>query len=145
MNFIDALQASASGLSTQRYRMNLISSNLANLHTTRTPEGGPYRRKEMVIAARPQGDAFEQILQRESARHLTDVEIVSVVNDTRPPRLKYNPHHPDADEKGFVAMPNINLVEEMANLMSAARSYEANVTAANATKKMALKALQIGE
>jgi len=144
MSFFDALHTSASGLSAQRMRMNLITSNLANVDTLRTAEGGPYRRKEPVFAAENPGPDFARALDDRLHPPAGRVTVVEVVEDPRPPVLKYKPGHPEADENGYVAMPNINLMEEMANMMSASRSYEANVTAISTTKKMALKALEIG-
>jgi len=124
--------------------MDLISSNLSNIHTTRTPEGGPYRRKIAVFGARPISKSFQNLLETQLTGELSEVEVVKIVDDTKQPISKYNPQHPDANEKGFVNMPNINIIEEMVNMMTASRSYEANVTAINTTKKMALKALEIG-
>ncbi|MCD6562097.1 MAG: flagellar basal body rod protein FlgC [Deltaproteobacteria bacterium] len=144
MNFLDALQTSSSGLTAQRTRMNVISSNLANINTTRTPEGGPYKRKDVVFAASPLHQSFQDTLRRQIRGALSKVDVIGIVDDKRPPQLKYDPQHPDANEKGYVAMPNVNLIEEMVNMISATRSYEAGVTALNATKDMALKALEIG-
>ena len=145
MDFIDSMQISASGLTSQRLRMNVISSNLANSHTTRTQEGGPYRRKDVVFSSQPREETFENAMQSQLNGKLSEVKVTGIVNDPRPPVLKYDPGHPDADEKGFVSLPNVNLIEEMVNMMSATRSYEANVTAVNASKRMALKALEIGK
>ena len=145
MNFIDALRISASGLTSQRLRMNVISSNLANSHTTRTPEGGPFKRKDVVFSSQPLETSFQKMMQAQGNAKLTGVKVVGVIEDPRPPIIKYDPQHPDADEKGYVSLPNINLIEEMVNMMLATRSYEANVTAVNATKRMALKALEIGK
>ncbi|RLC30321.1 MAG: flagellar basal body rod protein FlgC [Deltaproteobacteria bacterium] len=145
MNFIDALQISASGLASQRIRMNVISSNLANSNTTRTAEGGPYRRKDVVFSSQPLGESFQEAMVPGVDGNLSEVKVTRIIEDPRPSVLKYDPHHPDADSNGFVRLPNINLIEEMVNMMSAVRSYEANVTAVNATKKMALKALEIGK
>jgi len=145
MDFLDALQTSSSGLTAQRIRMNLISSNLANINTTRTREGGPYKRKEPVFAAVPFEKTFNGILKSRIKGTLSEVKVIDITEDKRKPISKYDPHHPDADEKGYVAMPNINVIEEMVNMMMATRSYEANVMAINATKKMALKALEIGK
>ena len=145
MNFIDALQISASGLTSQRLRMNVVSSNLANSHTTRTPEGGPYKRKDVVFSAKPLETSFQRMMKSQINEKLSEVKVVGVIEDPRPPVIKYDPQHPDADEKGYISLPNINVVEEMVNMMSATRSYEANVTAVNATKRMALKALEIGK
>jgi flagellar basal-body rod protein FlgC len=144
MNFFDAMAASSTGLSAQRLRMNLISGNLANVNTTRTNQGGPYRRKEAVFAAQPVDRAFGQILARRMRHGLSNVTITRVVEDRSPAIMKYDPRHPDADENGYVAMPNINLMEEMVNMISATRSYEANVTALQTARNMALKALEIG-
>jgi flagellar basal-body rod protein FlgC len=144
MGFFDALTTSSSGLSAQRLRMNLISANLANINTTRTASGGPYQRKEPVFAADPQGSSFKTILDSKMAKTPESVKVVDIVTDKRPPILKYDPDHPDADEEGYVALPNINIVEEMVNMMSASRSYEANVSAIKATKNMVLKAMEIG-
>ncbi len=144
MNFLDALRISSSGLTAQRLRMNLISSNLANINTTRTPQGGPYKRKDAVFAAHTDRQSFRNMLKSQIAGKSSEVRVVGIIDDPRPPQLKYDPQHPDADKNGYVAMPNINLIEEMVNMMSATRGYEANVTAAKATKNMALKALEIG-
>lgn len=144
MDFFDALHTSASGLGAQRLRMNLISSNLANVNTTRTVEGGPYRRKEAVFAARTLNGDFKRILEAQRAGQPATVEVVGVYQEATPPIKKYDPRHPDADAEGYVAMPNINITEEMVNMISASRSYEANVAAIRATKNMALKALEIG-
>lgn len=144
MNFLDALNISSSGLSAQRLRMNLISSNLANINTTRTDAGGPYKRKDAVFAANSQTTEFGRALQDRLQAGLNEVEVTAIVDDNRPPLLKYDPQHPDADEKGYVAMPNINVVEEMVNMISASRSYEANVTAVKSTKEMISEAIDIG-
>jgi flagellar basal-body rod protein FlgC len=144
MSFLDALKTSASGLSAQRLRMNLISSNLANINTTKTKEGGPYRRKDAVFEANPQHADFSQALSDRLGPQRVEVQVTQIRNDNRPPILKYDPGHPDADENGYIAMPNINVVEEMVNMMSATRSYEANVTAIRATKEMASEAMDIG-
>ncbi len=144
MNFLDALHISSSGLTAQRLRMNLISGNLANINTTRTQQGGPYKRKDAVFAAHKDRQSFGNMLKSQMTGKSSEVKVVGIIDDPRPPRLKYDPQHPDADKNGYVAMPNINLIEEMVNMMSATRSYEANVTAVKATKNMALKALEIG-
>lgn len=144
MDFFDALNTSSAALSAQRLRMNLISGNLANVGTTRTQQGGPYRRKEAVFAAQPVEQSFKRILADRRNNNLSTVQVAAVIEDRNPPVMKYDPQHPDADEKGYVAMPNINLMEEMVNMISATRSYEANVTALRAAKEMALNALEIG-
>jgi flagellar basal-body rod protein FlgC len=145
MDFFDALHISSSGLSAQRLRMNLISANLANMNTTRTKEGGPYRRRDPVFAAKAPAASFREMLHQRQKSLLKEVAVVKIVKDSRPPIQKYDPTHPDADDNGYVSMPNINMMEEMVNLISATRSYEASVTAIQSAKEMALKALEIGQ
>ncbi len=144
MDFINTLHTSSSGLAAQRLRMNLISSNLANVNTTRTPEGGAYRRKDAVFAATPANQRFRDLLAAQLAGGLTQVKVLGIVEDPHPFQQKYDPHHPDANAKGYVQLPNINLMEEMVNMVSATRSYEANLMAIKATKSMVSKALEIG-
>lgn len=145
MDFFDALHVSSSGLSAQRLRMNLISANLANISTTRTKDGGPYRRKDPVFAARAPATSFRETLHNRQKEMSKEVAVIGIVEDLRPPIRKFDPHHPDAEKDGYVSLPNINLMEEMVNMISATRSYEANVTAIQAAKDMALKALEIGQ
>lgn len=144
MNFFDSLRTSASGLTAQRLRMNLLSSNLANTETTRTEQGGPYQRKEPVFAATSVQSAFGEVLNSELSNKPSEVNVVEIINDPRNPLLKYDPLHPDANPQGYVSMPNINVMEEMVNMMTASRSYEANVTAISTSKNMVQKALEIG-
>jgi flagellar basal-body rod protein FlgC len=144
MSLLDALQTSASGLSAQRLRMNLIASNLANVNTTQTAQGTPYRRMDAVFKAHPVHENFKDALARETGSQHIEVQVTEIRPDNRPPVLKYDPGHPDADVEGYVALPNINVVEEMVNMISASRSYEANVTAIRATKEMASDAIDIG-
>ncbi len=144
MDLFTSMQTSASALTAERTRMNLISSNLANANTTRTPEGGPYKRKDAVFAATPLEGQFGRVLEGATRQELRQVTVTEVVEDKNPPRMQYDPSHPDADEKGYVAMPNVNVVEEMTDMISASRVYEANVMAAQAAKNMALKTLEIG-
>lgn len=144
MDLLTSLRISASGLDANRKRMNAISSNIANAQTTRTAEGGPYRRKEVTFGAEPARENFSEILEGEMDAQAQTVNATEVISTNRPPILKYEPNHPDADENGYVAYPNINIVEEMANMMQATRSYEANVNALNVTKQMAAKALELG-
>jgi len=144
MDFFHALQVSSSGLSAQRLRMNLISANLANVNTTRTADGGPYRRKEAVFAAQPVEADFRRHLRSHLAERLPEVQVLAIVDDPNPPLVKYDPSHPDADSNGYVSMPNLNVMEEMVNMISATRSYEANLTAIKAAKDMAGRALEIG-
>ena len=145
MDFFDALHVSSSGLSAQRLRMNLISANLANMNTTRTKDGGPYRRKDPVFSAQAPGVSFREVLRNRHQEMVKEVAVIGIVEDSRLPIRKHDPNHPDADEDGYVALPNINVMEEMVNMISATRSYEANVAAVKAAKDMALKALEIGQ
>ncbi|MBT7610184.1 MAG: flagellar basal body rod protein FlgC [Bacteriovoracaceae bacterium] len=144
MDLLSSLRISSSGLSANRKRMGAISSNIANAQTTRTAEGGPYRRKEVVYGAEPVRESFSEVLEGELDAMAKSVHATEVISTNRPPVLKYEPNHPDANEQGYVAYPNINVMEEMANMISTSRSYEANVNAMNTTKGMALKALEIG-
>jgi flagellar basal-body rod protein FlgC len=139
-DFFDSLDVSASALSAERLRMNVTSSNLANAQTTRTPEGGPYRRKDAVFEARP--FAAELSAQMEAPLH--QVKVTDVVSDPNPPKLVFQPDHPDANPDGYVAYPNVNTMEEMVNLITASRTFEANVTVINTTRNMMNKALDIG-
>ncbi len=124
--------------------MGAISSNIANAQTTRTAEGGPYRKKEVVFGSEPARENFSDILEGELDEKAQSVHATEVISSNKPPILKYEPNHPDANEKGYVAYPNINVMEEMANMISATRAYEANISAINTTKGMAMKALEIG-
>ncbi len=144
MSFVDSLHTSATGLSAQRIRMNLISSNLANINTTRTTEGGPYKRKDAVFSAEADGKAFHNTLKKQLNTELVAVKVSEIVTDNGAPIQRFDPGHPDADENGYVSLPNVNVVEEMVNMISATRSYEANVTAIKATKEMINQALEIG-
>ena len=144
MDVFSSMRVSASELDAQTKRMNTISSNIANAETTRTEEGGPYRRKDPIFAAQTDREHFAEVLDSALDENVQGVQVTEVHQDERPPRMVYNPSHPDADANGYVAMPNVNPVEEMANMISAQRSYEANVTALGAAKSMAQKALQIG-
>jgi flagellar basal-body rod protein FlgC len=144
MDFFDAMAVSSSAMTAERTRMNLISGNLANAGTTRTQEGGPYKRKDAVFSAVPVERSFSDTMKRLNLTPPGGVEISRVIEDTSPPRMQYDPTHPDADAQGYVAMPNVNFVEEMADMITASRAYEANITAAQASKSMALKTLDLG-
>lgn len=134
MQIFKAMQISSSGLTAERFRLDLIANNIANAHSTRTEDGGPYRRRSAVFAE--QMDA--------ARRNRQGVRVVSVSEDQTPPRLVYEPGHPDADASGYVAYPNVNVIQEMVDMITATRAYEANVTSLNAAKSMFLKALEIG-
>ena len=156
-----AIDVSATGLAAQRQRMNAIAQNIANAETTRTPEGGPYRRQITVLSSLRMSAEFKTLFTGEKLRMMETQEghlqpnyqrreqeqlrgvSSAIVRDQAPPRLVYNPNHPDANEEGYVEMPNINIVTEMVDMISASRSYEANVTAINAAKAMARRAVEI--
>lgn len=142
MDIFTSMRISASALKAQRVRMNAISSNLANMETTRTPDGGPYRKREVVFQSTPQG--FASALDGQMREAVQGVKVSHVQASSLPPRVVFDPTHPDANENGEVAMPNISLVEETADMMSASRAYEANVNVIKSAKRMALKALDIG-
>lgn len=130
-----------SALTAQRAKMDVITSNLANADVTRTAEGGPYRKKSVALVSEPVKDNFDKSLRDA----LKTVKVTEVTEDASPPRMVHNPAHPDADANGFVAMPNVNLMSEMADMIAVSRAYEAMVTAFDATKNMALKTLEIGK
>lgn len=140
---MDAMMISASALTAERTRMNLIASNLANANATRTSEGGPYKRKDAMFAAMPMEDSFSSMLDKKSQPDAKGVEVMEIMEDNTPPRLQYEPGHPDADAQGYVAYPNVNVVEEMADMINVTRVYEANVTASKASMDMQMKALSI--
>ncbi|HEU0264270.1 MAG TPA: flagellar basal body rod protein FlgC [Geobacterales bacterium] len=143
MDSFTSLQISATGMSAERTRMSLISSNLANANTTHTPEGGPYRRKDAIFTSEPVAESFEGRLEAARRSNPASVDILEVREDQSPPRQVYDPGHPDANSDGYVLLPNVNVVEEMTDMIAASRAYEANVTAAQAAKSMALKTLEL--
>ncbi len=144
MNFLDSLAISSTGLSAQRLRMNLISSNMANVNTTRTETGEPYKRKDAIFEA-VQAGGFKEALDERLGQSGGGVNVARIIEDNKPFVEKYDPGHPDADENGYLRLPNVNIVEEMVNMISASRSFEANATAVRATKDMAAIALEIGK
>jgi flagellar basal-body rod protein FlgC len=159
------LNISATGLRAQRVRLNVIGSNIANVETTRTANGGPYKRQHVVLEADPY--EFDQFLVKEqnklrgsktqeghinipqpqlpiSKEHIgSGVKVLEIKDDEGPDKLVYNPDHPDADKDGYVHMPNVNIVEEMVDMITATRAYEANTTAFNSTKAMLMRALDL--
>lgn len=143
MDFLSSMRISSSGMTANRQRMNTISSNIANVNTTRTPEGGPYRRKDVIFEAIPDAKSFGEILDTQQ-KNLQRVQVTDIAVDQAAPRLVYDPNHVDANPDGYVAYPNINLMEEMANMIQATRAYEANASALGASKNMAMTALEIG-
>ncbi len=145
MSFFGSMDTTASGLTAQRLRMDIISQNIANADTTRTPEGGPYRRKEVLFESINNSSSFNNILKNYMSGKNNGVRVARIVQDETEAPLVYNPTHPDANEQGYVQMPNVNIIDEMVNMISASRSYEANVTAFNSMKEMMTKALEIGK
>lgn len=145
MDFFSSMRISASGMNAQQTRMNTISSNIANAETAQAEDGAPYKRRDPVFSAVPDRENFGEILAGKLDEHAQGVIVTEIHEDDKAPRMVYNPKHPLANADGYVAMPNVNPVEEMANMISAQRSYEANVTALNAAKSMAVKALDIGK
>lgn len=148
MGVFNAINISATGLTAQRLRMDVIAKNIANANTTRTANGLPYRRQTVLFREDYSGVPFSRLLTQQSRAHyLRDggVKVTGIVDDKTPFRRTYDPGHPDADKDGYVLMPNVDMVTEMVNMISATRAYEANVTALNASKGMAVKALEIGK
>ena len=141
MNTFSAMEIAGSGLYAQRTRMNVLASNLANARTTRTEEGGPYRRQDPVFRAVPVEDRFRNL---ENGRDAYMVEVPEIRADPGPPQRVFDPNHPDADEDGYIELPNVNVVEEMVNMITAARAYESGVTLMQSIKGMAQSALNIG-
>jgi len=145
LSLFKAIDISSSGLTAQRLRMDTISENIANVNTTRTPSGGPYRRKVVVFESRDDkrfSGVFNKALESQKAGN--GVRVVGITEDNSPSKMVYDPNHPDANAQGYVMMPNVNIVTEMVNMISATRAYEANTTAIKASKDIALKALEIG-
>ncbi|WP_167942426.1 flagellar basal body rod protein FlgC [Desulfobaculum xiamenense] len=144
MDFMTALDIAASGLSTERTSMNITSMNLANAKTTRTPEGGPYRRRAVVRATADVDSPFSKVMQDSMSRELKGSRVLGIAEDSRPMKRVFEPGHPDADPQGYVSYPDINVVEEMTNMLTASRAYEAGVTSIQSIKGMYSKALEIG-
>ncbi|HLQ33814.1 MAG TPA: flagellar basal body rod protein FlgC [Chloroflexota bacterium] len=145
MSFLDSMQINASGLTAQRLRLDVISSNLANINTTRTAEGGPYRREQAVFSPIGNQYSFRDVVLGLVAQPspTLGVRVSEIQQDNSEGRLVYDPEHPDADANGYVHYPNVNPVTEMTDLISAQRGYEANITAMNTTKAMAMKAIDL--
>ena len=152
MSLFSILAVSSSGLSAQRTRVEVLAQNIANAETTRTPEGGPYRRRRVVFEAeRQSASPFGTVLARMVApvdrsfeRETRGVRVVEVSLDDMPPERRYEPHHPDADAKGYVAYPSFNPVEDMVDLTAAVRSYQANLAVISAVKEMVARTIDIG-
>jgi flagellar basal-body rod protein FlgC len=146
MGYFGALDIGASALTAQRLRMDTISQNIANANTTRTENGTPYRRRVVIFEEKSQGMPFSDYLTESSKERYIGkgVKVARIAEDTSPFRKVYDPGNPDADPEGYVEMPNVDIITEMVNMISATRAYEANVTSINTTKSMAMKALEIG-
>jgi flagellar basal-body rod protein FlgC len=140
MNFLKSLETSASGLYAERKRMDIIASNLSNIETTRTKEGGPFRRKMVVMSTKEMDQGFDDIYNSS----VKGVQVDEIVEDKTPFKKVFNPGHPDADKDGYVLKPNVDLVVETTNMMMARRAFEANIAAIKATRQMIIKALEIG-
>lgn len=134
MSLFNIFNVAGSGMTAQSQRLNAVASNLANADSATGPDGKPYRAKQVIFGATPVGDASGQ-----------GVKVVSVVEDASPMKMVYDPKHPLANESGYVAMPNVNVVDEMVNMISASRAYQNNVDVMNASKTMLLKTLTIGQ
>lgn len=147
MSMFSAFNVNASGMTAQRYRMDIISENVANAQTTRTEDGTPYRRKLVTFEEKSGQTSFSRVLGHASASYSGNgVKVSRVYEDTQTEmNMVYDPSHPDADENGYVTYPNVNIVTEMTNLIDASRAYEANATAFNASKSMALKGLELNK
>jgi flagellar basal-body rod protein FlgC len=143
MSLFSVLSVSASGMSAQRTRAELIVSNLANSETTRTPDGGPYRRKDTVLVSREAESPFSAVFQTEVGGGVTGVSVEQILEDTRDPERRYLPGHPDADKDGYVAFPRIQPAEEMVDLMGASRGFQANVAAMGAIKDMLNRSIDL--
>ena len=147
MSFLNALNISASGMTAERMRLDIAAENIANINTTRTENGGPYRRK-MVVFEPIEDNSFASAFRSELSRQNNNaggVRVAQIVEDPSDFRMVYNPEHPDADENGYVQMPNVDLLKETVDSMAASRAYDANLTAFNTIKTMASKALEIGK
>jgi flagellar basal-body rod protein FlgC len=143
MGIFDVMRISASGLKAQRMRMETVATNIANVHTTRTEEGGPYKKKDVVFAPTDVTDnsPFGTLFKGKTE----GVTVEEVVESTKPFEQAHDPYHPDADSEGYVTLPNVNVMEEMADMIAATRAYEANVNVVNNTKEMFTKSLEIGK
>jgi len=145
MDFDSAMKISASGLTANRTWINVLSANLANVHTTRTPDGQPYQRRTVIYESVPFSENLDDAIGSGFGNDIEKVSVAEITPDKRDLKEIYDPSHPDADAQGMVRMPNISTIEEMANLVNASKSYEANLAAITTAKQLALKALEIGK
>lgn len=150
MSFWTALRIGSSGMSAQRLRMDIISNNIANAETTRTAEGGPYKRQDVIFMPKAQSTFLPEFIRARQAQNFEAIseergmKVAEVTTDDSEGLKVYDPSHPDADKDGFVIYPNVNMVVEMTNMLSATRSYEANLAVINFAKQMAIRAVDIG-
>lgn len=151
MSFLDSMNIGATGLRAQEVRMNVVSNNIANIDTTRTPQGGPYKRKDVVFVATDYDDrtllvSDEGVLNKDDGSFILPkgVQVIDVVDDRNATKMVYKPGHPDANKQGYVSMPNIDAVVEMINMIGATRAYEANLKTISSARDMVLKTLNIG-
>ncbi|MCL2840821.1 MAG: flagellar basal body rod protein FlgC [Defluviitaleaceae bacterium] len=152
MSFFNTMNIAATGLTAQRLRMDIIAENIANVNTTRTADGGPYRRKTVIFEEIRDNDPFSMVFgsifggrDNIPAPQGMGVRVHSIREDSSPGLLSFDPTHPDADEYGYVRLPNVNIVEEMVNMISASRSYEANITAMQNARTLTQRTLEIGQ
>jgi len=138
LKIFKSMAISGSALTAEKLRLDIIANNLANINTTRTPQGGPYRRQVALFAQNLERASFK------AGASPSGVRVAYIAHDSTPPKLVYEPDHPDANDEGYVALPNVDVIKEMVDMVTATRSYEANVTVLNAAKNMFLKALEIG-
>ena len=144
MSYYSSIEVSASGLSAERLAMDVIANNIANVNTTRTPQGGAFKRQLVVFAQKQEpASSTEGALDDDPGKSRAGVEAVGIVSDNGPDRLVYDPHHPDADAAGYVHYPNVDVVKEMVDMMAASRAYEANVTAIQEARSMGAAALNL--
>jgi flagellar basal-body rod protein FlgC len=143
MSLLHSLSVSASGMTAQSTRAQIITENLANSETTRTADGGPYRRKDVVFESQAQGSPFSAVFQEQLAAEAIGVAATEVREDSRDPVFRYQPGHPHADKQGYVAYPQINPAEEMVDLMGASRGYQANVAAFSAARDMVNRSIDL--
>jgi flagellar basal-body rod protein FlgC len=145
MSFFNSVNIAASGLTAQRLRMDTIAENIANVNTTRTADGGPFQRRVVLFEQIPREGPFHRVFGNALTGYQGDgVRVSRVIEDQSPGHLVYDPTHPDANEEGYVRMPNVNIVEEMVNMISASRSYEANITAMTSFRGIVSRTLEIG-
>lgn len=145
MDFFTAMEVSATGLNAERTRINVASSNLANAQTTKTANGGFYQRRDVLLQSAPPSNGISGARAGEPVAGVAGVQVRGIQADASPPRLEYDPNHPDANADGYVAYPNVNVVEEMVDMITASRAYQAGVTALESSVSLAERALSIGK